>query len=132
MAKITLPPGTPQATHVASPVDEIAALRAQLATARADNARLSNQLAQDKPTREIKASRVQLNLIGERKENGKENTGYVTLFASDDPETGRSRGCANGSVSFWREVVALLADKPSDFARAMLAGIAQHEDNLRP
>jgi len=122
MAKPTTPP---------SALDEIAALRAALASERSKTATLSNALADAtgsaRSPREQKPMRWQLNLLGTTKDSGKANSGSITLFASTDAN-GRS-ACANGSVSFWREAIALLR---GEFGDRFLADIARNEANLKP
>jgi len=103
---------------------------AEIARLRAENARLQNQIATEKPSREPQGPRVQLNLLGTVKGNGKQNTGYVTLFAGDGPD-GKSLGVANGTVSFWHAVLTLLGAN-SPFAVEMRRAIDANAANLKP
>src|SRR5262245_6694649 len=122
MAKPTTPP---------SALDEIAALRAALASERSKTAALTNTVADlsgsSRTPREQRPMRWQLNLLGTAKDSGKANTGSITVFASTDAN-GRS-ACANGSVAFWRELVALVR---GEFGDRFLADIARNEQNLKP
>lgn len=124
MSKTIITSTTPPTT---APLSDV---QAEIARLRAENAAMRNKLATDSPSRAAQGPKVQLNLLGTTKANGKENTGYVTLFAGDGPD-GKSLGVASGTVSFWRATLSLLGAQ-STFAQEMLAAIATHESNLKP